>query len=495
MRVGGTPVRWGMLPLAGLFATLPFITRRVGDPDYWWHVLTGQWIVQHHALARADLYTYTVAGTPWTDHEYGSQLVFYVLRRIGGLTLISVVFSLVVLAGFAFLYVRIRERSHSPLIAAASLVLGAAAGFAVWGPRPQMFDFTFISLELLWIERFLRGQSRAVYWTPVLVLVWANLHGGFVFAFFALGLVLAALVVRWWWEHRPSDQLVAIRRLFMVGVGGAIAGVITPWGPSLLVYVWRTQFSSQLSGFVREWQSPDFHMLNMLPFEAMLLLVLIGLAWRRPRLVDLFLVLGAAVLSLHALLFIPIFVAVATPLIAWQWSDLWLGLRARIAPSGDRAAAPWPRAGLATFLAVVAAGSLLFAGTTLRGQTAATAANYPVGAANWLAAHPRVGTRMLNEYSWGGYLAYRFYPDASRRVFIYGESELMGDTLLAQYADINNVRGDWSMLLDRYRVDYVVFPTGTALVSALDASRGWRRVYTDPLAVIFVRSPAERQQR
>jgi hypothetical protein len=487
---GERRVPWWTLPVAGLFATLPFITRRVGDPDYWWHELTGQWIVQHHTVARADLYTYTVAGTPWTDHEYGSQLLYYGLHRVGGLTLTSIAFAIAVLVGFCFLYARIRERGHSPLIAAAGLVLAAGAGFAVWGPRPQMVDFTFVGLELFWIERFLKGRSRAVYFLPLLALAWANLHGGFVFAFFILGLTIAALLLRWIWERRPRVQLMMIRQLLLVGAGSVVASLITPWGPSLFLYVWRTQFSSQLSAFVREWQSPDFHMLNMLPFLFMLLLVFIGMAWRRPRLIDVLLVVGAGVIALRALLFIPIFIAVATPVLVWQWSDIWAEVREHLGLGRAPADPSRLATSLAALLTVVGVASVAFAGYTLRGQTAATAANYPVAAADWLAAHPQVGTRMFNEYSWGGYLAYRFYPEATRRVFIYGESELMGDTLLAQYADINNLHSDWSRILDSYSVDYVVFPVDTPLVSALDASSGWRRAYTDTQAVIFVRSSA-----
>ncbi|HKR97972.1 MAG TPA: hypothetical protein VJU79_00530, partial [Candidatus Dormibacteraeota bacterium] len=463
---------------------------RVGDPDYWWHELTGQWIVQHAAFARADLYTYTVGGTPWTDHEYGSQLLFYALRQAGGLTLTSLFFAAVVWAGFWLLYARIRQRDHAPVIAAAALVLAAGAGFPIWGPRPQMFDFTFVALLLYWLDRHLDTGSRAIYWTPLLTLVWANLHGGFVFGFFLLGLAIAALLVRWAWERGPRQQLLAVRRLGLVLAASVVASLITPWGPSLFVYVWRTQFSSQLSGFVREWQSPDFHMISMLPFLAMLLLVFIGMAWRRPRLVDVVVIVATAVVALRALLFIPIFIAAATPVLAWQWSEVWVGLRERLRPRAPAVSQRTVFIALAALLVAVTAGSLAFAANTLRGQTRATAANYPVAAADWLAAHPGVGTRMFNEYSWGGYLTYRFYPDPTRRLFIYGESELMGDELLAQYADINNLRSDWSTLLDRYDVDYIVFPVDAPLVSALDASSGWKRAYADSLAVIFVRSGA-----
>src|SRR5207302_5640997 len=67
---------WWTLPVIGLVASLPLVVRRVGDPDFFWHELTGQWMVQHRAVATHELYTYTVPGTPWTDHEYLTQLLF-----------------------------------------------------------------------------------------------------------------------------------------------------------------------------------------------------------------------------------------------------------------------------------------------------------------------------------------------------------------------------------------------------------------------------------
>ena len=471
----------------GLMATLPFIVRRVGDPDYWWHELTGQWMVQHHAVAGFELYTYTVSGAPWTDHEYLSQLLFYGLNAAGGLIASSVFFGLVVWGGFWLLFARTRELGYAPVVAGAGLVLGAAAGFPVWGPRPQMFDFLFVALELLWIERFLSGRSRALYALPAVVLLWANLHGGFVFAFFFLVIAMLALVLRWL-ARRERSLLLQARTLLVVSVLSAIASLINPNGPRLFLYVLRTQFSSQLSGFVREWQTPDFHSAQMLPLLLMLLLVFAGFAWKRPRLLDVLYVVGSAVMALRAWLFIPIFVAATTPVLVWQWSEPWDRFWQRLRTTHLFRPRAWFGDVMALALLVVSVAAIGFSGYTLHGQDAATRANYPAAAADWLAAHPAVGTRLFNEYSWGGYIAARFYPQQSRRVFIYGESELMGDTLLAQYADINNLRPDWSRLLDQYRVDYILFPTGTPLVAALDASGRWQRVYSDDLAAIFVRA-------
>ena len=121
-------------------------------------------------------------------------------------------------------------------------------------------------------------------------------------------------------------------------------------------------------------------------------------------------------------------------------------------------------------------------------QAKLDAVSYPIGAADWLASNPQVGTHMYNQYGWGGYLAYRFHPDTNRKVFIFGEAELMGDPLLNEYNDVQNLRPDWSAILDRYHVDYVIFNTGEALSNVLATQPAWKIAYQDKVATIFVRT-------
>jgi hypothetical protein len=121
-------------------------------------------------------------------------------------------------------------------------------------------------------------------------------------------------------------------------------------------------------------------------------------------------------------------------------------------------------------------------------QRSLDASTYPIGAADWLAAHPDVGTRMYNQYGWGGYLAERFYPASNRKVFIFGEAALMGDGLLNEYEDVQTLRPDWTQVLDRWKVDYIVYNRGEALANVLATQPGWKLVYEDSVAVIYLRS-------
>jgi hypothetical protein len=114
--------------------------------------------------------------------------------------------------------------------------------------------------------------------------------------------------------------------------------------------------------------------------------------------------------------------------------------------------------------------------------------DYPVAAADWLDAHPEVGTRMYNQYGWGGYFAYRFYPQPNRKVFIFGEAALMGDPLLNEYEDVQTLRSSWKHRLDQYQVDYVVYNKGEALANVLATQPDWKLVYEDSVAVIYVRN-------
>ncbi len=415
------------------------------DPDFWWHLRVGRWMVDNGRLPGNDLFTYTATNHVWTDHEYLTEILMWLTYSTVGLTVLVILFGLVTWAGFWLIYLQVRRQPF--VFIGVGLALAAIAGAPIWGPRAQMITFALSCLELYWLRGYLSGRSRAIVYFPLVMVAWANLHGGWVIGFVWLGAALVAELWSWAWDQDNPVHRMHVRRLAVVGIASAVAVAATPHFLSLYPYPFETQGSEAQQRLIVEWASPNFHSLELRPFEGMIFLVVVGFALKRPTVYDLLLALLGIGLALQNVRNIALFIAAVTPV--------------RVASSISPAR-----------------------------QAQLDASNYPAGAADWLAAHPDVGTRMFNQYGFGGYLAYRFYPQPNRRVFIFGEAALMGDDLLNEYADVYYVRSNWKQVLDKYQVDYVVENKGDPLPNLLSTQPDWQLVYEDKTSVIFVRTAA-----
>jgi len=474
-----------------MIVILALFVGSVQDPDFWWHIRIGRWMVDNGRLPSTDIFTYTVPNHVWTDHEYLTEILMWlVYSRMGALG-ISVFFGLVTYAGFYLMYRQVRRQPF--VIAGMGLALGAVAGAPIWGPRAQMITFALTCLELYWLQGYLSGRSRALQFFPLVVALWANLHGGWVIAFAWLGVALVAELAGWAWDPSNPAHRAHVRFLAIVTAASAVAVLATPHGFNLLLYPFQTVASQAQERLIVEWFSPDFHQPYLHPFEAMVLLLIIGFALRRPTLYDLLLSMVALALALQSVRNIVLFIAAATPVLINSYSEAWREIsKAR----GWKPNLP-SRQIFAVITAVVLLLVALATAIHIAGETAPsrqdgiTASTYPVGAADWLASHADVGTRMYNQYGWGGYLDYRFYPQPNRRVFIFGEAALMGDDLLNKYEDVQTLRPNWKTILDQCQVDYVVYNRGEALANVLATQPDWKLVYEDTVAVIYLRGPID----
>ena len=470
-----------------MIAILAICIGPVQDPDFWWHIRIGQWMAEHGRLPSTDIFTYTVPQHVWTDHEYLTELGMWVVYHAFGALGISIAFGLVTWAGFLLLYRQVRRQPY--VIAALGLGLAALAGYPIWGPRAQMITFALTILELYWLQAYLTGRSKKLTYFPLLMALWANLHGGWVIGFVWLGVALIAELIGWAWDPANLAHRAHVRFLAIITAASAVAVLATPHGFSVYLYPFQTVGSMAQERLIIEWFSPDFHQSFLHAFELMVFAVIAGFALRRPSVYEFLLVAVSLALALQSVRNVALFVAASTPVMIASYSEYWKQLSAA---RGWKPKVP-PRP---IFAAVTALALLIFTGAatlrvaTLIGpdhQRSLDASNYPLGAADFLAAHPEIGMRMYNQYGWGGYLANRFYPDPNRRVFIFGEAALMGDDLLNQYEDVQTLRSNWQQVLASYGVDYIVYNKGEALANVLATQSTWKLVYQDSETVIFVR--------
>lgn len=513
--------------LCGAALILSFIpaTSAIRDPDFWWHLRTGQLILDSHSLVSTDPFTYTATGHHWVMHEWLTEVMFAGLYRIGGLGLIVAVLCVVTWIGLLALAGRaglplpawgVREGAEhggphvNLVVLGLGMVFASIAGYPIWGPRAQMETFALTCVTLFIAERHLRACGRVVWLLVPLFLVWSNLHSGFIIGAGFLVMIAAVELIGGRLGLRGTAPLDRTLTLIKVIAACGLIVVVNPNGPGIYLYPFETQGSAAQQSLILEWHSPDFHDTAVRAFGLMLLsLAVMCVVNRRVRPRDAALSLATSALALQSVRHVALFVAAATPL--WiEQADLcvararaWRRARAvgrQARPSarpgpGSRAAQPplWFRVGIA---GVVAGLPLVFLGNKLatamwvKEDSLTYAKDYPVCASRWLAS-AAAGTklRIFNQYGEGGYLALRL-TSLGDRVYIFGDAALMGDALLYQYGSVEGLGSGWEKVIEDSGSDVVLFDNSTPLVDMLGASPDWRQVYRDGHNTAFVRASA-----
>lgn len=467
----------------GLFA---MASRNVTDPDLWWHLRTGQLILQTGHVPRTDPYSFTRAGQRWVDHEWLSQVLIYSLYRAGGWIALIAAFGAVVAAALMLVFAR---SPGKPYVAAVVTLLGAFASAPSWGVRPQMLTFLLASLLLLLLERSY-SQPKLLWWIPPLVLLWANLHAGYALGIgfvilFAAGDALDAafgLIART--EFTRRFKILAAVLVLSVAVV-----VINPNGASLYAYPFQTLHSTAMQAYITEWLSPDFHDPRYLPLLLMILgtLILPAVSPRRlwPR--ELLLLLVTTYAALRSVRHIPVYVLVAVPLLSATLDAWFAGKHFSLISATEKPPTRLQAILNASILAIFAIFIVVRLTYVTRHQSTVEAQEFPAAAVSYLRTHPMAGP-MLNHYNWGGYFIWTLYPQYP--VFIDGRADLYGDAFMDDLASTFYVRGKhWQEPLETWGIRTVVLPPDTTLVTALQQIPSWQVAYADKQAVIVIKHP------
>ena len=470
------------------FLLLAMTARTATDPDLWWHLRTGELILETGDIPHTDPFSFTRIGHPWLTHEWLSDVLFFELWKHGGTAALIIFAAVFTTTGFMILYLRCSKPARW---AAAATALGALAAAPSWGVRPQMFTFTFTSLLLWLIER---GEQRpkVLLWIPPLFLLWLNLHAGFALA---IALLLAYGVGLLWETATGTTSWNEIHPLILRTVGIlSVCLALVPLNPNgfrLYRYPFDTLLSSGMRSFIVEWASPDFHKELYLPLLVLwltLIVVLVfGFGRSNSRLKARIFVpfLFTAFAALDAVRHIPIFVVMAVPVIAAGLPLIW-------PRSGEKFSAKNRNANTPKFRSIFALVAVLLIVvfmtekwvTVIRNQTSSEAEAFPEKALALLGTrdYPR---NLFVYYDWGGYALWKLYPQ--HLIFIDGRADLYGDEILHQFRTVMQLGNGWRSILDNWKIEALIVPPSSAVAQALLLDTGWHAVFRDSQSVILLK--------
>lgn len=469
----------------GLFA---MAARGVGDPDFWWHLRTGQQIVATHSVPHFDSYSHTKFGAPWVAHEWLSEVLIYALYRSARYVGLIVAFAIFIASAF---WLAFRRSEGRPYIAGIATLWGAIATIPFWGIRPQMLSLLLTSVFLFLLDRFDRTERAWVlWWMPPLMAIWVNLHGGF-----AIGLALVAVAIGCKLldalmdvQARPR-ALAAARTLAVVMAACLFAVAINPNGYRMYRYPLETLASPSIQGYIAEWASPNFHLPEMQAFALLLIVTfsVLALGGKRPSMRNFLLLVVTAFAALRSARHVPLFAIIAIPMLAAAVDSilaqrnqlLWLRL--------PTTAPPKTALNFVIALALVLL-CVLRLRSVVNSQPLLEARESPVAAVEHIHQQHLPGP-IFNSYEWGGYLIWTLYPDY--RVFVDGRSDMYGDQFLTEFVHTYKAENDWHEVLRRFDVKTVVLPPEAPLTVALREDPEWNVAFEDKRSVVLTHRKLE----
>lgn len=485
----------GLLTIVFLAVIFTGAARPITDPDFWWHLKAGEYIVTTRSIPHTDIFSAFHFGKEWVTHEWLSEVFIYAIFRLLGYVGLTIVFSLVITTAFALVHHRCRQHGEHIFVSGLALFLGAMATLPTWGVRPQMFSILLASLLVKILDDYARkSEMRKLWWLLPLMIIWVNTHAAFALGlslilFTIIGLVLEGLLKG---AEGPSSAWQRTQPLCLVFLVCLASVTVNPNGLRMYSYPFETLRSDAMMRYISEWWSPDFHQLMFQPFALLILgtFAVLALSPKRIQIRDLLLLIVTGWAALRSARNIPFFALIAAPLFAenaWNWlkSFSW-GLTLSEPERTVAPARPWPKIAVNLALLVLAPSVLAVArvGRTTETQAVVTAQHFPVAAVEFIRQH-QPPQPLYNEYGWGGYLIWTLYPDY--RVYIDGRADVYGDGFLKEFLATHDGEPGWRETLERTGVRTVLIKPDAALASLLRQDPGWQKIYEDSYAIVFTK--------
>ena len=475
--------------------------RPIDDPDLWWLLGAGRYMVETRAFLSTDPFSYTANGATWINHAWGFELLLYAIYGGAGTTGLILFQALVTVGIFGMLYRTLRREGAPTWAALALLTAGAVATQGFWRARPQLVTYLGLAVFGSALRDFRAGRQdrRGLLWLPLFMVVWVNLHAGFLIGLVLVGLTLAGEVVDAAFAGREPRAGVADRvNALAVTLGLSVAAAfLNPFHYRALLFPWQVVSDRLSQDFITEWASLPFQDPQVVLLEGLVVLfVVLSLLTRRPPVLsELGVVLVFVYLALPAARNAPLLVIVLLPILGHELAE-WLTTRSRGFASP---ALRWSRvvAGGAGVALVAALGAWRGGGPAAESLVPSAlvaplrpglgiGGSFPAGAVAYLQAH-RLPGRLLNEYVWGGYLIWTLYPDY--RVSIDGRAAVYGPALLGEHIALVDLHPGWAAALDHLAPDVALVRAGSPLALVLRASPGWETRYEDSVATVLGRRP------
>jgi len=485
--------------------------KQLREPDVWWQLLSGRWMLEHGQITRTDVFSYTMAGHPWINVKWLYEIFIALFEKACGPDGVILIQSLVNVAIVYFLLKSLKvlsQRLQQPISVLFSvisvLVFLAIVEYRMAG-RPEMFSHLFSVLFLYFLLKYGDTDWKKLFVLVLLQCLWANMHEGYPVGIVMLGAYVAGSFLAWLIK-KDSAALKNTRRAALIFIAALLIVLINPngfqlWKQPFEIYrqVWANKYTTELYSFSQaEYWTIEAKCHIVLLCAVVIFWMMKMLKWRTGK--------NTATLTpvlLSYLLLIPLFAylsltanrniifseIVLFPSVAIMLSAIFSKAKQRIPEKAN-----WLLASAIAVIFYVCIVSNAFykaTGSVNRYGVHVSMLHNPIGAAAFLKQNNIKGTA-FSDYFISSYLLWDRYPDF-RSYIDLRDLDVFSAAFFDDYFDIYAHPARFHELDAKYNFNYVVLSTSQLipLQRELFWKEGYYMIYADPVSVIFLKQNAE----
>jgi hypothetical protein len=460
----------GLPVLAALIANLSAV-------DLAYHLRAGEMILDTGRIPTTDTWTFTAAGSAWLNQQWGAQVILAAVDRFAGWTGLALLRAALVGLTFGLLFEACRRRGLDLRRAAWLTIAAFIVAAAALALRPQLFGMALLAMTLLLVTDR-RTHPRRLWAMPLIVIVWANVHGSFFLGPVVLGLA---------WLEDVHEGVPNRHRLLFLAAISAAAALVNPFGLAVWVYAVGLSTNPFVTSRISEWQPTSLRSIPGVLFfgSVAAVVVLIARRGRRvpwPTLATLGVFAAIGTYAIRGIAWWPLGAAVALA-----------GLLATEAPAAAEVARGPVRAERTNRLNVVVVGLIVALCIVLLpiwrpidralNAPAGVVGDAPPGITAALRSIVRPGDRLLNPQSWGSWFEFTF-PDVP--VALDSRIEVFPVEVWDQLDRVRDGGDGWQELLAKWAVTIVVATHDEPELVTRLAAAGWHDVFHDDDGTILV---------
>ncbi len=449
------------------------------DVDLWGHLRFGQDTLENWGVVRTDSYSYLTDGQSWINHEWLTEVFLAAAWQVDGVTgliLLKVAVCLVIAMLF---YWQLRRQGNGFRSLLPVILFGFALSLQdTLTIRPQLFTFLCFTLLLIILIRA-EGKYRLLWFTPLLFIVWVNLHGGVLagYAIYSLWVVLQLFQRQISWKQALPPWLLSL-----------LALLINPYGWDLPVLLLKTALLPRPE-FV-EWNPIMIRQPLGLIYLVSLVIGCLGVVYSRRSRAPVAIALTAvlALAPLDAVRHLSLYAAGWVLLVGEHVVDIGQSLIRRLPRWKPPVVIKWAM-GVVSLLAGI--GLLILAAPNFRRIVVPDVFPAPIVA---LLKQSQVSGRLITDYAWGEYAIYHLGPRL--KVNIDGRRETVY-TPEIYLENLNFLLGyqQWDALLTNHSADLAMLAVPSPAANLLRTHPDWAVIYDDNRFILFARQGTDQQRQ